>query len=149
MRRGDFSAAITQLRPKKLWCRRKWLEGYKEIASLFTCCPANHEYSWKKNQIEKKKKKKYPLQHVRTDCRCMRMKSVLNLLWRRSILYRNQSSKSMDWFLYDNNLRHEGVNVLLLVCIHWDIFLDYDKIIDIYTSKYQKRMLLINPLSKN
>ena len=81
------------------------------------------------------------------------MNSVLNLSWRRSLLYRNQSielqNKSMDWFLYDRNFRLERVNALLLECIHWDIFLDYDKIVDIYASKYQKRMLLINPLSKN
>ena len=33
--------------------------------------------------------------------------------------------------------------------IHRDIFLDYDKRIDIYASKYPRRMLLINPLSEN
>ena len=27
-------------------------------------------------------------------------------------------SKTMDWFLYDKDLRHERVNALLLVCIH-------------------------------
>ena len=58
-------------------------------------------------------------------------------------------NKSLNWFLYDKDLRHEEVNALLLVCIHWDIFLEYDKIIDIYASKYQRRILLINPLSKN
>ena len=35
----------------------------------------------------------------------------LTLSWRRPLSYRNQStdlqSKSMDWFLYDNSLRHE------------------------------------------
>ena len=76
----------------------------------------------------------------------------MNLSWRRS-LYRNQSTdlqnKSTYWFLYDKNLRQERVNDLLLACAHWDIFLDYDKMIDIYVSKYQERMLLINPLSKN
>ena len=151
MRRGELSAAITQLMPKCLWSGRKWLKEYKEIASPFTCCPVNREYSWKKSQIEKKAN--YALQHVRTDSRCMWMKSVLNLSWRRSLLYRNQSidlqNKSMDWFLYDKNLRHERVNALLLACIHWDIFLDYDKIIDICALKYQRRMLLINTLSKN
>ena len=70
------------------------------------------------------------------------MKSVL---LQRSLLYRNQS----NWFLYDKNLRHERVNALLLACIDWNIFLDYDKIIDIYASKYQKKMLLINPLCEN
>ena len=37
------------------------------------------------------------------------------LSWRRPLSYRNQSidlrSKSMDWFLYDNGLRHERVNI--------------------------------------
>ena len=35
---------------------------------------------------------------------------TLTLSWRRPLSYRNQSidlSKSMDWFLYDRNLRHE------------------------------------------
>ena len=41
------------------------------------------------------------------------------------------------------------LNTLSLVCIHRDIFLDYDKIIDIYASKYPRRMLLINPPSEN
>ena len=58
-------------------------------------------------------------------------------------------SKSMDWCLYDRNFRHEKVNALPLACIHWDIFLDYEKVIGIYASKYQRRMPLINPLSKN
>ena len=35
------------------------------------------------------------------------------LSWRRPLSYRNQSMyllpKSMDWFLYDNGLRHERV----------------------------------------
>ena len=37
----------------------------------------------------------------------------LTLSWRRQLSYRNQSdlrSKLMDWFLYDNGLRHEIVN---------------------------------------
>ena len=110
---------------KCLWSVWKWYRGYKEITSPFTCCPVNREYSWKKSKIEKKAN--YALQHVR--------------------IYRNQSTdlqnKSMDWFLYDKNLHHERVNALLLACIHWDIFLEYDKIIDIYASKYQRRMHLI------
>ena len=43
----------------------------------------------------------------------------------------------------------EPLNGLSFVCIHRDILLDYDKIIDIYASKYLRRMLLINPLSEN
>ena len=39
---------------------------------------------------------------------------ALTLSWRKSLSYRNQSidlqTKSMDWFLYNRNLRHERVN---------------------------------------
>ena len=70
----------------------------------------------------------------------MWMKSILNLKWRRSLLYKNLSidlqDKPMDWFLYGKNLRHERVDGFLLACINWDIFHGYDKIIDIYKSKY-------------
>ena len=42
---------------------------------------------------------------------------TLTLSWRRPLSYRNQSidliRKSMDWFLYDNGLRHERVKVQL------------------------------------
>ena len=45
---------------------------------------------------------------------------ILTLSWRRPLSYRNQSiglrSKSMDWFLYDNGLRHERVKVLPSFC---------------------------------
>ena len=34
-----------------------------------------------------------------------------------------------------NMMGEERLNALSLVCIHRDIFLDYDKIIDIYASK--------------
>ena len=43
----------------------------------------------------------------------------------------------------------ERLNALLLVDIHRDIFFEYNKIIDMYASKYPGRMLLINPLSEN
>ena len=43
----------------------------------------------------------------------------------------------------------ERLNGLLLVYIHGDIFFDYDKIIDVYASKYSRRILLINPLIEN
>ena len=43
----------------------------------------------------------------------------VTLSWRRPLSYRNQSidlrSKSVDWFLYDNGLRHERVNVFDVV----------------------------------
>ena len=57
--------------------------------------------------------------------------------------------KSMDWFLYDRDIRHERVNAFLLAYIHWDIFLGYDKTIDIYAPNYPRSMLLINTLNKN
>ena len=45
----------------------------------------------------------------------MRVGFYLTLSWRRPLSYRNQSidlkSKSMDWLLYDNVLRHERVNM--------------------------------------
>ena len=43
----------------------------------------------------------------------------------------------------------ERLNAFLLVHIHRDIFLEYDKIFDMYASKCPRRMLLINPLSDN
>ena len=48
---------------------------------------------------------------------------------------------------FQSMMGEERLNDLSLVCIHLDIFLDYDKIIDMYASKYPRRMLLINPLS--
>ena len=50
---------------------------------------------------------------------------------------------------FQSMMGEERLNALSLVCIHRDIFLDYDKIIDIYASKYQRKMLLINSLSEN
>ena len=42
----------------------------------------------------------------------------LTLSWRRPLSYRNQSidllRKSVDWFLYDNGLRDERVNKIIL-----------------------------------
>ena len=42
----------------------------------------------------------------------------------------------------------ERLNALLLVYIHRDIFLDYEKIIEMYPTKYPKKMLLNNHLSE-
>ena len=50
---------------------------------------------------------------------------------------------------FGSKMGEERLNALSLVCIHRDIFLDYDKIIDIYASKYPRKMLLINPLNEN
>ena len=68
-------------------------------------------------------------------------------------MYRNLSTdlqgKSMDWFLNDKYLHYERVIALLLVCIHQDICLSYNKRIDAYASKYPRIMLLVNPLIEN
>ena len=54
------------------------------------------------------------------------LQCLLTLSWQRPLLYRNQSidllCKSMDWFLYDNALRHERVN-LLSPGTTWQIFI--------------------------
>ena len=43
-------------------------------------------------------------------------KILSTLSWRKSLSYRNHSidllCKSMDWFLYDSDHRHERVNIL-------------------------------------
>ena len=56
-----------------------------------------------------------------------------------------QSPRTDFWSMMGEERR----NALSLVCIYRDIFLDYDKIIGIYASKYPRRMLLINHLSEN
>ena len=43
----------------------------------------------------------------------------------------------------------EDLNGLSFLYIHRDIFLNYDKIIDIFASKYLRKMLLINPLRED
>ena len=48
---------------------------------------------------------------------------------------------------FQSMMGEERLSALSLVYSHRDIFLGYDKIMDIYASKYPRRMLLINPLS--
>ena len=113
--------------PKKQW---KWQNGVKEIAFL-----PYHNVLWivnvceKKTQIKKKKRNakmkkksfngfigrtKWNLQIFNTT-----KNLSLTLSWRRPLTYRNQSidlwNKSMDWFLYDNGLRHERVKQTRLI----------------------------------
>ena len=65
---------------------------------------------------------------------------ILIYLWGKSLSYRNQSSellwKSMDWFLYHGDLRHEVVNEFISVK-------DYD------VSKFQKQSLGGVPLKRS
>ena len=53
---------------------------------------------------------------------CEKWLATLTLSWRRPLSYRNQSidlqSKSMDWFLYDDGLRHERVKIPLVQTLH-------------------------------
>ena len=48
---------------------------------------------------------------------------------------------------FQSMLGEQCLDALSVVYIHRGIFLDYDKMIDIYASKYPRRMLLINPLN--
>ena len=56
------------------------------------------------------------------DQRILQSSEMLTLSWRRPLSYRNQpidlQRKSMDWFLYDNGLRHERGNDQRI--LQWD-----------------------------
>ena len=107
----------------------------------------------RKKELQQKKVSYVFLQHLRTDSPFMWMKSVLNLSWWRSVSYRNKSNLFAEQINELVSIRQEPpssrVKALLLACIHWEIFLDYNKITVTYASKYQTRMHLINPLNKN
>ena len=49
---------------------------------------------------------------------------------------------------FGSMMGEELLNALLIVHIHRDIFLEHNKIIDMYASKFPRRMLLIIPLSE-
>ena len=75
----------------------------------------------------------------------------LTLSWRRPLSYRNQSidlgSEPMDWFLYDNDLRHERLKLKLrlnLTMYLFPICLQYSsgKIISILYGKKQSAKCL-------
>ena len=55
------------------------------------------------------------VQNISMRKTCLVKWNQLTLSWRRPLSYRNQSidllCKSMNWFLYDNSLRHERVKV--------------------------------------
>ena len=60
-------------------------------------------------------------QVVKVTNRGDQSRSNLTLSWRRPLSYINQSidlqSKSMNWFLYDNGLRHERIKKKLSSCL--------------------------------
>ena len=81
-------------------------------------------------------------------------KLSLTLSWPRPISYRNQSSdlqsKSMDWFLYDNDFRYERVknlirrtkNIFILCILHYNklaVCLMFSEI----RYSYRKRTIII------
>ena len=45
--------------------------------------------------------------------------------------------------IYRNNMSEPRLNALILMCVHRDIKLDYDKIIEFFVPKHPPRMLLI------
>ena len=77
-----------------------------------------------KQSKNKTKKANSALRHVRTYFRSMMSEGHLNSFMTDVFIIKKPDlqSKSMDWFLYDRDLRHERVNALLLVCIHRDIY---------------------------
>ena len=83
--------------------------------------------------------KKYLKGLMRMNKLLLEMKERLlfkTLSWRRSLSCRNQSldlrSKSMDWFLYDRDIRHERVKTPMPRC--WSFWVsDYLHMLEIWT----------------
>ena len=59
---------------------------------------------------------------------------------------RSNSSLRFIKNAYRSTMSEERLNALLLLFIHRDIELDYNKIVDIFALRNARRMLLINPL---
>ena len=45
-----------------------------------------------------------------------------------------------------STMGQDRLNALLLLYVHKDIVLDYEAVIDLYASRYPRRMVLVNPL---
>ena len=60
---------------------------------------------------------------------------------------RSNSSLRFVKNVYRSTMGEDRLNALLLVFVHRDILLDYNKVIDLYASRHPRRMLFINPLS--
>ena len=58
---------------------------------------------------------------------------------------RSNSSLRFIKNAYRSTMSEERLNALLLLFIHRDIELDYNKIVDIFALRNARRMLLINP----
>ena len=59
---------------------------------------------------------------------------------------RSNSSLRFVKNVYRNTMGEDRLNALLLLFIHRDIELDYEKIVDMFARRNARRMLLINPL---
>ena len=112
-----FDTVVFTLR-KKLRKMKTYL--YCHMCSKITCFKDFEKF--KRNQL-------WYCQLSRSDPNtwlviCMKKEINLTLSWRRPLSFRNQSldlqSKSMDWFLYDNGLRHERVNYYQNLSSHYN-----------------------------
>ena len=69
--------------------------------------------------MKNKSRNKVSLTDKYSDLMIENLFQTLTLSWWRCLSYRNQSiyllCKSIDWFLYDRNLRHERVNLLCYI----------------------------------
>ena len=151
MRRCELSATITQLMSKCMWSGWKWKKGYKKKDSPFTCYPLNREYSWKKSQVEKKSKL----------C-VITCKNGLLVYggWRASWIFHDggphyaetsslifRTNQWTGFYTTGTSVMKELMLCLLLASIHWDILLNYEKIIGIkggcfWLIKLSKRLTL-------
>ena len=59
---------------------------------------------------------------------------------------RSNSSLRFVKTVYRSNMGQERLNALLLLFIYRDIELNYEKVVDIFGRRNNRRMLLINPL---
>jgi hypothetical protein len=59
---------------------------------------------------------------------------------------RSNSSLRFVKNVYRSTMGEDRLNALLLLFIHRDIELDYEKIVDMFARRNARRMLLINPL---
>ena len=50
---------------------------------------------------------------------------------------------------YRSTISEDRFNALVLLYLHRDVKLDYNRIIQLYANKYPPRLLLINPLVKS
>ena len=48
-----------------------------------------------------------------------------------------------------SNMGEEKLNALMLLYVHKDIGLDYNKAIDIYANRYPRRMIFLNPMKED